>query len=188
MKGILNDPYLETCKVCSKRQSLVEGKCIAGNIDRGGVRPLARAHVYNSPPMTVRNMSRHVKYCFQCFFSFVGFYWTTVRSLSALEENEVRKALNDWQSGNFLKGTSMTGNGEEEKADIGEFTRVFEPIKLFERKTLYSLSMLAQHFMGSGNNHVLPPSELLPLVYYLKAATLPSGPLCLWQCLIMGWD
>ena len=31
----------------------------------------------------------------------------------------------------------------EERADIGEFTRVFEPIKLFERKTLYSLSMLA---------------------------------------------
>ena len=40
-------------------------------------------------------------------------------------------------------GTRMTGNGEEERADIGEFTRVFEPIKLFERKTLYSLSMLA---------------------------------------------
>ena len=28
----------------------------------------------------------------------------------------------------------MNGDGEEAKADIGEFTRVFEPIKLFEEK------------------------------------------------------
>ena len=56
------------CAGKGRTLGLVKGKCIAGNIDRGGVRPLARAHVYNSPPMTVRNMSRHVKYCFQCFF------------------------------------------------------------------------------------------------------------------------
>ena len=41
--------------------------------------------------------------------------------------------------------------------------------------------------MGFGDNQVVPPSELLPLACFLKAVTLPSGPLCLWQCLILGW-